>query len=382
MNQQDFLGLSSQQPNRVVSFPASQSLHASTASVTGAISTGLPQLDEAVRPPSPEDVPGRAGDAGSKGIPCGHVTEVFGPPGVGKTSLALSTATSALQEGSKVIWIDTGSPLPKVRLTSMLKKSLDAKPSDTSEDLTKNLIYFRAKSLPHLLALLFRPPKCFPPEDAKLLIIDSVSAPFPSYFPNPSELKSRLSQSGVTDKAQTQWLMNRKWNVTSDLGNQLVKLAATHRLAVLLVNQTHTRIKGLPRATLCPFLGGGTWENSIYTRIVIFRDFLPQDEENSKGLRFAEVMKRAGRTLSLRLDENIVPFTIETGGLYGADKTHPPAILPPAILPQEPAGPVEPALSASQRKRKVDEIADSQDEDSDGEFGWVEGDDGGLSDEN
>jgi hypothetical protein len=196
----------------------------------------------------------------------------------------------------------------------MLKKSLDAKPSDTSEDLTKNLIYFRAKSLPHLLALLFRPPKCFPPEDAKLLIIDSVSAPFPSYFPNPSELKSRLSQSGVTDKAQTQWLMNRKWNVTSDLGNQLVKLAATHRLAVLLVNQTHTRIKGLPRATLCPFLGGGTWENSIYTRIVIFRDFLLQDEENSKGLRFAEVMKRAGRTLSLRLDENIVPFTIETVG--------------------------------------------------------------------
>jgi ATP-dependent Lon protease len=106
MNQQDFLGLSSQQPSklsgdhnrndkilksivdRVVSFPASQSLHASTASVTGAISTGLPQLDEAVRPPSPEDVPGRAGDAGSKGIPCGHVTEVFGPPGVGKTSLA------------------------------------------------------------------------------------------------------------------------------------------------------------------------------------------------------------------------------------------------------------------------------------------------------
>lgn len=114
---------------------------------------------------------------------------------------------------------------------------------------------------------------------------------------------------------QIQWLMNRKWNVTSDLGNQLVKLAATHGLAILLVNQTHTRIRGQPRATLCPVLAGGTWENSVHVRIAIFRDFLPEDEGDSKGVHFAEVMKRAGKTLSLRLDENIVPFKIETVGL-------------------------------------------------------------------
>lgn len=73
---------------RVISFPASQSLHASAASPSGAISTGIPQLDEAIRPPSAEDVLGRTRDINSNGIPCGHVTEVYGPPGAGKTSLA------------------------------------------------------------------------------------------------------------------------------------------------------------------------------------------------------------------------------------------------------------------------------------------------------
>ena len=41
---------------------------------------------------------------------------------------------------------------------------------------------------------------------------------------------------------------------------------------------------------------------------------------------------------------------------------------------EEPSEP----LDATTRKRKVDEIADSQDEDSDGEFGWNEDDDVGL----
>lgn len=51
----------------------------------------------------------------------------------------------------------------------------------------------------------------------------------------------------------------------------------------------------------------------------------------------------------------------------------------PKGLPSQTAS--QPASqSASQRKRKVDEIADSQDEedDSDGEYGWAEGDDADL----
>ncbi|KAH1357595.1 hypothetical protein KXV70_004149 [Aspergillus fumigatus] len=377
MSTQDILGLPGQDPGRVISFPASQYLHASTASpVRGVISTGLPRLDQAISPVSSGETSQSSSDAMLGGIPSGHVTEVFGPPGVGKTALAMSITANALCDGSKVVWIDTTSPLPKLRLKSMLMQNRDtAKSSDTPEQLMGNLIYFRAQSLPHLLALLLHPPQGFPPENTKLLVVDSVSGPFPSYFLSPSELKSRLAQAKITDKSQIHWLMNRRWNVTSELANQLMKLAASRRMAVLIINQTHTKIKGLPRATLSPLLAGGAWENTVHTRIVLYRDLPAVDEEESemasRSLRYAEVLKRDGKALTVRSNENIVPFTIDSDSLRGTDTTQ-----PSRTVPQQP---VEETFPAGGRKRKVDEIADSQDEgDSDEDFGWVDGDDAGL----
>ena len=210
--------------------------------------------------------------------------------------------------------LDTLAPLPRPRLKIMLQEALHStdRPDTSVDELIQNLIYFRAQSLPHLLALLMHPPKSFPPEDTSLLVVDSISGPFPSYFPNPTELRARLSQSNITDRSQIQWLMNRRWNVTSDLANQLMKLATTRRLAVLAVNQTHTKIKGQPRETLCPVLAGGSWENSISTRIVLYRDFATAFEDGVEKIRFAEVMKRSGRILALRLEENIIPFMTES----------------------------------------------------------------------
>lgn len=75
----------------MVPISASQSLYASsgTASATpDAISTGLSRLDEALCPASAEEAPGFSSIASPKGLCCGQVTEVYGPPGVGKTSLA------------------------------------------------------------------------------------------------------------------------------------------------------------------------------------------------------------------------------------------------------------------------------------------------------
>ncbi|KAF7716354.1 DNA recombination/repair Rad51-like protein [Penicillium ucsense] len=323
----DLLGLDGLDTLPVISISASQSLNASAA-VRESISTGLPRLNEALDDFS-MDEPRRSG-----GIVRGHVTEVFGPPGAGKTSFALSAASQALRDGGKVVWVDTGSPLATSRLESITPH-------------LNNLIYFRAPTLPHLLALLIRPPKEFPPPETTLLIIDSISSLFPAYFLSASELKDRLAQGKIPDKPQLQWLLNRKWNVIGDIATHLTRLAARN-IAVLALNQTHTKIKGQPRATLHPVVAGGTWETNVQTRIVLYRD-LPD-------LRFAEVTKRAGRMMAVRLAELIVPFRVCDGGLEAVD---------------EPSSPDHTAPTPTRKRKADNEVADSQDEDSEEEFEWL-----------
>ncbi|KAJ5984618.1 hypothetical protein N7481_006717 [Penicillium waksmanii] len=291
------------------------------------------------------------------GILRGKVTEIFGPPGAGKTSLALNVASHALRDGGKVVWIDTGPPLPTPRLTSLPEAHL------------QKIIYFRAPTLPHLLALLMRPPTNFPPEGTTLIVIDSVSSHFPAYFPNAADLKEQLSTGKLSDKAQLQWLLNRKWNVSGDLATHLSRLATSRNstnanfnangIAILAINQAHTKIKNQPRATLHPILSGGAWEATIHTRLVVYRD-LPD-------ARFVEITKKAGRTLAVRVPEMIVSFWVGVGGLD--------EISPEEEVLRQSQSPILPRveIDTPSRKRKAeDEVADSQDEDSEAEFQWDE----------
>ncbi|KAJ5263853.1 hypothetical protein N7478_011458 [Penicillium angulare] len=333
----DLFGFDNQDTQPVVSISASQSLNESEFS-REPITTGLPRFDQALNTASFD--PQRAG-----GILRGQITEVFGPPGVGKTALALNIASHALRDGDKVIWIDTSSPLPKPRLEEL-------NPSTNTN--WENLIYFRTPTLPHLLALLCNPPKEFPPPETTLLIIDSVSSLFPSYFPNAAELKDRQTQGKITDKAQLQWLLNRKWNVSSDLATHLARLAS-RGIAVLAINQAHTKIKGQPRATLQPVLAGGGWDSSVQTRVAMYRD-LPDK-------RYMEITKRAGKTFSVRMADMIIGFRIDTDGLHEIVETEQRS---PELSRKKTAQPIE---ETPCRKRKAsDEIADSQDEESDEEY--------------
>ncbi|OQE28747.1 hypothetical protein PENSTE_c003G07675 [Penicillium steckii] len=325
----DLLGLDQDTPP-IVSISASQSLNASETTAS-AISTGLTRLDQVLD------------DSDCRGIRRGHITELFGPPGAGKTALALSVASHALREGGKVVWIDTGPPLPSNRLNEM-----------KDED-QKRIIYFRATTLAHLLALLIRPPSSFPPEGTSLMVIDSVSSQFPAYFPNAAELKEQLSHGKIKDQQQLQWLLNRKWNVASDIATHLSRFASKN-IAILAINQAHTKIKNQPRATLHPILSNTAWENAIHARLVVYRD-LPNE-------RFVEITKRAGRVVRVRLPEFIVSFRVFSNELK---EVNPEGGVQSPVLPR-----AEIDATPSRKRKAEDEVADSQDEDSEAEYQWDE----------
>lgn len=259
----------------------------------------------------------------------------------------MQLACHALHAGERVVWIDTGAPIPGPRFQEMLQSyrgvaaGLDPASSPpiprSPDDLQEKFTYFNIHTLPHLLVLFLHPTPRFPPPDTALLIIDNVSAPFatafPRYTPPPSAPSDNANANANTNtgsrgggssgslelvrKSKLQWAANRKWVVAGDLAAAMNKMAALRNVAVVVVNQVATSLKGVKRAVLKPALAGAAWEVAVGNRIVLWRDFAPYGGgEKGEGtgsiarsLRFAQAVKVGGR---VRSDEggDAVPFSI------------------------------------------------------------------------
>ncbi len=180
------------------------------------------------------------------------------------------------------------------------------------EDLLENLTYYNVHTLPHLLVLFLHSTAKFPPEKTAFIVVDNVSAPFATAFPRSSDAK--MSSLDTARKNRLQWAANRKWAVAGDLATAMNKVAALKNIAILVINQVATSLKGVTRAVLKPAITGTAWEAAIHNRVVLWRDFAPceseADQSMARSLRFAEVVKVGGKVKPVGA-EAAVPFAIE-----------------------------------------------------------------------
>ncbi|KAH0339309.1 P-loop containing nucleoside triphosphate hydrolase protein, partial [Aureobasidium melanogenum] len=330
------------------------------------ISTGLDQLNAIL------------GATKTGGLGRGTITEIWGPSGSGKTSLALQTATHALNNGSSVVWVDATTAFAKSRLNDFLAANPFAHGSEPDQD--TRLQRFHNLSTPtvaHLLALTLHPPQSFPSPGTALMVIDDLHAIFEVSYP-----RNRANTFSSHKSEAARWAAGRRYGIMGTLISALKRLAALNDMAIVVTTGCATRVRpgsGLG-AVLVPGMGGAEWEAGISNRLVMFRDFKlgswAQQQQHPESARYIGLQKNNGVAFS---DEGetgqLVAYTIDKDGLKDIVNQDSTADAPVVTLA---------ASSPSKiRKRPYAEIADGTAEGRD-EYGWLNGDEAdaeGLIDE-
>ncbi|KAL5117103.1 hypothetical protein ACEQ8H_004928 [Pleosporales sp. CAS-2024a] len=363
--------LASPSSHRLPTISASQALHSLHARGARTVSTGIWQLDQLL---VPQSLPGHP-VAG--GYMRGKVTEIFGPPGVGKTSFGIQAAVNALHEGQHAVWVEGAcAPLVPLRLLHVFSASRDTPPTASPQraadscGISTRFHHFVAPTLAHLLALFMHPPASFPPKDTSLVVVDSLSTLIENAYPRHVEGKNKNEHS--------RWAAGRRFTIINEIMATLSRFAALHNVALLFTCQAITRIRGASRALLVPAVSGVEWETGVSTRLVLFRDWTHQgkqqedtaDSDRLRKARFAGLVKVNGTVLA---DEggvgSVVLYSVEKSGLCNI-----------STAADDIAAPIVLSAQARPLKRPFAEVED-EDEDvgdepnSDELYGWIEEDD-------
>ncbi|EFR04561.1 hypothetical protein MGYG_07566 [Nannizzia gypsea CBS 118893] len=252
------------------------------------------------------------------GIRRGEITELSGPRGSGKTSLAMTTAVNALKRGESVVWIDTAGPICMSRFEKMLLK--DSTPSEV-QDLLQNLLHLQPTTLAHLLALTSYPMSDFPPPNTGLIVLDSISCLFGSEFRSklPSRLnKARDLNSAAASRDKDSQESKLWWKLIGTLSSNLNALASRLDCAVIVVNEMVTRFRSGQKPMLHVAISGYTWDTSVATRIILYWHWLDigvREKLGMRCIRMAEVFRAGKMAVLPRAVERIVPFLVEDEGL-------------------------------------------------------------------
>ncbi|KAL6881153.1 P-loop containing nucleoside triphosphate hydrolase protein [Trichoderma novae-zelandiae] len=348
----------SESTHRLPTVPASQAWDDLKASPATHISTGLEALDRALLGDAADSQ-----DAAVKGgVKRGQVTEIWGPPGCGKTALGMQLAANALSDGSGVVWVDCFQNLQIPRVASVLKSvqnsRIAAGSAETQDVDPSKLVHYSCMTLPHLLAFISRPTTTTIPPDVSLIIISSPTALINSFLPRSPEGKGNPKQAkGPT--AASKRLQGLQFIMAT-----LQKLAATKDCAIVLLSQCATRMRSEQRATLVPSINTTVWEHGVSTRLVLFRDWA-WNANKSSSVFVAGLQKIDGRAVQGAVD-HVSAFRVEAAGI--------------SSVHYEASDPgMEVAVVARRPKRKLGqtevEVPDSEDDE---DYGWADEDEGAL----
>ncbi|KAJ3287005.1 DNA repair protein rad51c [Borealophlyctis nickersoniae] len=204
---------------------------------------------------------------GGAGVPAGRVTELCGPPGIGKTQIGMQLSLNAQippnpgAPWGESIYVDTeGSfiiervaEIASETLSELARLSHQLDSSVTVESLLSRIHYFRIHGHVEQIALMNQLEgflKAHP--QVKIIVIDSIAFHFRQNF---------------TD-------MGLRTRLLNGMAQQFRKFADENDLAVVLMNQMTTKIlrtnqSDSSSATLVPALGD-SWGHACTNRVILF----------------------------------------------------------------------------------------------------------------
>lgn len=250
---------------------------------------------------------------------------------------------------------DAKAVLPNVRLTSILTAM------HASTESHRHFKRIAAHTLSHLLAVLLQPPRGLLQSGTALIVVNGLNTLLDLDYP-----RSQFATASKTE--QQRWQAGRRYAVMGALISGMNKMAVLNDAAFIVTNgcSTRSRAENALGLALVPGLGGAEWENGVDARLALFRDF---------GCRFVGVQKCRGRSLISRdgVGETgrLVAFNLTSAGHFYEQQSGRCSDGEAAPQTRLILSPVKP------RKRNLDEVADSDDEDVD-EYGWTDTDDGVL----
>ncbi|KAF5605183.1 DNA repair rhp55 [Fusarium subglutinans] len=327
--------------HRLPTISASQALDELDNSASTHVSTGIEDLDRSLI----ANITADSQDTTKGGVQRGQVTEIWGPPGAGKTALGLQLTANALCDGDAVVWV------AKTRRNSQADAAHDASESPSGD--SSRFYHYSCFTLPHLVALVSRPTAKLIPHNCSLMVISSLSALVNSALPKSHDGKATSkSNKGPSPSAKrTQALLS--------IVNALHKLAATRNCAVVVLSQCATKMHSERGATLTAAVNASVWEQGISTRLVMFRDWAWQ-ENNLTSVFLAGLQKLDGKACP-EVMENVVAFKVELDGV--------------SQVPYEALQTFE--LARHKRKLGQTEL-EVPDSDDDEDYGWADEDEAAM----